>query len=302
MPEFTWSAAPAKINLALHVTGQRDDGFHLLETIAVFAEDAGDRIAVRSADLDSFSIEGPEAAALGSEYPDRNLVVRARDMARAVLADKGFAVPPVEIVLDKRLPAGSGIGGGSADAAATLKALAEHWNADSALPAIAEKAATLGADVPMCLVSRPLTASGIGETIRTVAEMPPLAMVLANPRRHVSTPAVFNALQHKNNAPLPGAGPEGPASAAGWAAWLKEHTRNDLQPPSVALTPEVGACLDALEATGPLLARMSGSGATCFAIHADMEAAQAAASDLLRAYPDWWITATQTGAAAQERQ
>ena len=299
MSGMKWFAAPAKINLALHVTGRRDDGYHAIESIAVFA-DVGDRIGIRSAENDGFSIEGPEAAALAGEDGTQNLVVRARDMARETAEERGIAAPFVEIMLDKRLPAGSGIGGGSADAAATLNGLIECWSAEKAAKAIRDKAVTLGADVPMCLVSKPLVASGIGEDIRPLAHMPPLALVLANPRRHVSTPAVFAALKTKDNPPLPCDETTGPRSARGWAEWLGKNTRNDLQAPSVALTPEIGDCLAAIAATGPLLTRMSGSGATCFGLYADMDAARAAATLLLRQRPDWWITATETGPSPEE--
>ncbi len=300
MSETQWFAAPAKINLALHVTGRRDDGYHLIETIAVFA-DIGDRVGIRSAAADRFTIEGPEAGALANEDNAQNLVIRARDMVRDIARDHGLSAPPVDIVLDKHLPAGSGIGGGSADAAATLAGLMLHWGADAAAQAIRDRAVSLGADVPMCLASIPLVASGVGEQIRPLAGMPALALVLANPRRHVSTPAVFSALAAKENPPLPVSETAGIHSAREWAGWLGERTRNDLQDASTSLTPEIGACLAALDATAPLIARMSGSGATCFAIYADMDAARDAATHLLREKPDWWITATETGASAEEK-
>ncbi|GAB4358944.1 MAG: 4-(cytidine 5'-diphospho)-2-C-methyl-D-erythritol kinase [Oricola sp.] len=296
MPETRWFDARAKINLALHVTGRRADGYHLLETIAVFAG-TGDRVGIRPSGRDRFAIEGPEAGALANEDSAGNLVVRARDLVRRIARDHGIAAPPADIILDKRLPAGSGIGGGSADAAATLNALTLDWDtAGAAAQAVRDRAVTLGADVPMCLASRPLVASGVGERIRPLANMPALALVLANPRRHVSTPAVFSALSVKDNPPLPTDETDGLRSAGDWARWLSKRTRNDLEAPSVSLTPEIGDCLEALLAAGdPLLVRMSGSGATCFAIHADTGSARAAASQLLRKHPDWWITATETG-------
>ncbi|MFZ2103691.1 MAG: 4-(cytidine 5'-diphospho)-2-C-methyl-D-erythritol kinase, partial [Oricola sp.] len=128
MAALTWFDAPAKINLALHVTGRRADGYHLIETIAVFAV-FGDRIGIQDSPADAFHLAGPEAAALLTEDPATNLVVRARDMLRSILAARGRNALPVAITLDKRLPAGSGIGGGSADAAATLRALTGHWSA-----------------------------------------------------------------------------------------------------------------------------------------------------------------------------
>ena len=289
--------APAKINLAVHVTGQRDDGYHTLETIAVFA-DIGDRISAERADRDIFEITGPEAAALAGEDPDRNLVIRARDLLRSLLADAGSVAPPVALTLEKHLPAGSGIGGGSADAAATLRVLAALWDCRDLSEKLTQHAAALGADVPMCLHGRPLVASGIGETIAPLANMPAFAMVLVNPRRHVSTPAVFSKLSKKRNPPLPPDGIADLRDAPAWAAWLSSATRNDLQAPSVSLTPEIEVCLAALEETGALLSRMSGSGATCFGLYGNSEQAEAAATQLLRRHPDWWIKSCMTGPSA----
>ena len=272
--------APAKINLALHVTGQRDDGYHTLETIAVFA-DIGDRITAEPADRDVFEITGPETAALAGENPDRNLVTRARNLLRSLLAETGTDAPPVALTLEKHLPAGSGIGGGSADAAATLRVLAALWDCRKISEKLAQQAAALGADVPMCLHGRPLVATGIGEAIAPVANMPALAMVLVNPRRHVSTPAVFSKLSEKRNPPLPLDGIADLRDAPGWAAWLKAATRNDLQAPSVSLTPDIDGCLAALEETDALLSRMSGSGATCFGLYGNAAQAEAAATQLL---------------------
>ncbi|MFZ2103113.1 MAG: 4-(cytidine 5'-diphospho)-2-C-methyl-D-erythritol kinase, partial [Oricola sp.] len=165
---------------------------------------------------------------------------------------------------------------------------------------IEETAVSLGADVPMCLASRPLFAAGVGEEIRPLGNMPALAVVLANPRKHVSTPAVFSALAQKDNPPIPLADTDSLATAADWAAWLGEYSRNDLQAPSARLAQEIDACLAALAATSPLLARMSGSGATCFGLYDCMDAARDAATRLLQAHPEWWITATLTGPTPEE--
>jgi len=289
--------APAKINLALHVTGQRADGYHTLETIAVFA-DIGDCITAEPAYRDAFDITGPEAAALAGEAPQENLVLRARDLLRSLLSETGVDAPPVALTLEKHLPAGSGIGGGSADAAATLHALTALWDCHDIAGKLAQQAAALGADVPMCLHGKPLVASGIGETIAPLANLPALAVVLVNPRRHVSTPAVFSKLAAKNNPPLPLGGTTSLRDASDWAAWLKVATRNDLQAPSVSLTPEIEACLAALEETGALLTRMSGSGATCFGLYDGAVQAEAAAMHLLRRHPDWWIKSCMTGPSA----
>ncbi|WP_425419230.1 4-(cytidine 5'-diphospho)-2-C-methyl-D-erythritol kinase [Oricola indica] len=297
MGEPVWIDAPAKINLALHVTGQRPDGYHLIETLAVFA-DIHDRIAVALAEKDGFVVEGSEASALAGEDPSSNLVIRARDFLRDIADKAGMAAPSVNVRLEKNLPTGSGIGGGSADAAATLRALSALWRLDHLEQTIRDHAVRLGADVPMCLASMPLVARGIGEDLEPLSGMPALDILLVNPRRHISTPAVFKALDRKDNAPLPQANiASGPH---GLADWLARETRNDLEAPSVRLTPAIGDCLVALDATDPLLARMSGSGATCFAIYPDGDTARDAASRLLRDHPDWWIKTGRTGPSGRE--
>lgn len=297
MSDTTRVFAPAKINLALHVVGQRDDGYHLLETLAVFA-DAGDRLTLEPSDTDTFAVNGPEAAALSGEDPASNLVCRARDLVRR---HAGIATPPVALTLDKHLPAGAGIGGGSADAAAAIRALAAHWGLDdTAREAIRREAAGLGADVPMCLVSRPLVARGIGEAIAPVTPFPALPAVLVNPRRHVSTPAVFAALEARENPPLPAV--DGHAAVPALAEWLATHTRNDLQETAMKLHPVIRDCLSALEATGALMTRMSGSGATCFGLYGDDRTAARAAEALAEAHPSWWIRAVRTSAGQEEAQ
>ncbi|MDR6081539.1 4-diphosphocytidyl-2-C-methyl-D-erythritol kinase [Agrobacterium sp. SORGH_AS440] len=198
----TVEAAPAKVNLALHVTGQRADGYHLLESLVVFTE-AGDTIHIQDADVDSFSISGPFGDLLHAGDGGNNLVTRARDLLRNALASMGQPAPPVAIHLEKNLPVASGIGGGSADAAATLRALLRHWRAGMTADRISSIALTLGADVPMCLESRSLIARGIGEDIEPVNDLPELFLVLANPLKAVSTPEIFRRLQNKANPPLP---------------------------------------------------------------------------------------------------
>ncbi len=185
--------APAKINLALHVVGQRDDGYHLLESLVVFTR-FGDRVTVGRAEADQFVVTGPHASAVPTD--GSNLVLRARDTLRSALpSDAGF---PVSISLEKNLPPASGIGGGSSDAAATLKALALLWSLEDAwLPA--EIGLSLGADVPMCLSPQPALVSGIGERIERLPDFPTLFIVLVNPGVEVSTPAVFSRLKVKHN-------------------------------------------------------------------------------------------------------
>lgn len=280
--------APAKVNLALHVTGRRGDGYHLLDSLVAFAP-LGDVLRLSPAEGFSLSLSGPEAAGLPAG-PD-NLVLRA-----AALMGPG---PGARFALQKRLPAASGIGGGSADAAAALRGLGALRGPGTALP---EGLAQLGADVPMCLHPRPARTRGIGDQITPVA-LPPLPAVLVNPRQELSTPSVFNALQNKENPPLPEIPPF--AGAAECIDWLAGQ-RNDLQAPALALAPVIGTVLAALSARpGCRLARMSGSGATCFGLFATTAEAEAAAQALAAAHPGWWVGAGLLGdqtAAAEPRR
>ncbi|MFC3003094.1 4-(cytidine 5'-diphospho)-2-C-methyl-D-erythritol kinase [Falsiroseomonas tokyonensis] len=261
--------APAKVNLFLRVTGRRADGYHLLDSLAVFAS-IGDRVSAAPAAALRLTLGGPEAAALTAE-PD-NLVLRA---ARALGAGRGAALH-----LDKHLPVASGIGGGSADAAAALRVLAGLWGVSADLPALA---AGLGADVPVCLAGRPARMQGVGEVLSPVPPLPPCGLLLANPRLPLATPAVFRARQGGFSAPaeLPAAW----ADAAALAEWLGP-LGNDLQEAAITLCPPVAEVLAAIEAQpGCLLARMSGSGATCFGLFATPAQAEAAAAALPA---EWW--------------
>lgn len=275
--------APAKINLALAVTSRREDGYHLLDSLVTFTA-FGDRIGLAPAAEDRFTLTGRFCGVLSAEAD--NLVTRARDRLRAALAPTGQPVPPVHIHLEKNLPIASGIGGGSADAAATLRGLISLWKAELPADGLDALALGLGADVPMCLASRPLRARGVGEAITPVA-LPALPIVLANPLVGVSTPAVFQALASRHNPPLALAG------AAGWAEALA-RLRNDLEPPARRLCPEIAAISESLAATGAGLVRMSGSGATCFALYDTDAAAETAAVALSRRHPHWFFAATST--------
>ncbi|MEW9616364.1 4-(cytidine 5'-diphospho)-2-C-methyl-D-erythritol kinase [Shinella sp. S4-D37] len=275
--------APAKINLALAVTGRREDGYHLLDSLVTFTA-VGDRIGLAPAAEDRFTLSGRFGGALSAGAD--NLVTRARDRLRAALATTGQAAPPVHIHLEKNLPIASGIGGGSADAAATLRGLLRLWRAALPGDALEALALGLGADVPMCLAGRPLLARGVGEEITPVA-LPALAMVLANPLVGVSTPAVFQALASRNNPPLALAG------AAGWADALS-GLRNDLEPAARRLCPQIAVIAESLATTGPALVRMSGSGATCFALYETDAAAGTAAAALACRHPHWFFAATRT--------
>ncbi len=288
----TREAAPAKINLALHVTGQRADGYHLLDSIVTFASH-GDRLSFSPADHDSFSLAGRFGPLLSdkAEGKDGNLVLKARDFLRDALAAQGRAASPVAIELEKNLPVASGIGGGSADAAATLRGLLRFWQASLSPDRLAEIALNLGADVPMCLESRPLRARGIGEQIDMLDAMPRFALVLANPLQAVSTPDIFRRLTHKDHPPI-----DAPPEESDRGKWIRflANQRNDLEVPARALLPEIAEISDMLRNAGARLVRMSGSGATCFGIFDDCAGADAAERQLARLRPDWYFQATET--------
>lgn len=288
----TREAAPAKINLALHVTGQRADGYHLLDSIVAFASH-GDRLSFSSAERDSFSLDGRFGPLLSgkAEGKDGNLVLKARDLLRDALTAQGRTTGPVAIELEKNLPVASGIGGGSADAAATLRGLLRFWQASLSPEMLSEIALKLGADVPMCLESRPLRARGIGEQIDMLDTMPGFALVLANPLKAVSTPDIFRRLTDKDHPAI-----DEPPANGDRGAWIRflAGQRNDLEAPARALLPEISEISDMLRNAGARLVRMSGSGATCFGIFDDRAHADAAERQLSRLQPDWYFQATET--------
>ena len=272
----TEERAPAKVNLTLHVTGQRADGYHLLDSLVVFT-DLADRLALSAAPKLSLTVTGPMAAGVPADAS--NLVLRA-----ATLLGAGG----VAITLEKHLPMAAGLGGGSSDAAAALRGLARLLG--RALPT-PQALAGLGADVPVCLAARTRRMGGIGEALAEVPPLPRFWLVLANPGVAVPTPAVFAALRDKTGRPMPLALPRC-ASAAELATFLRMQ-RNDLEAPAKALQPAIGRVLAALAAQpGCLLARMSGSGATCFGLFADPLHAAAAARGISAAEPGWWLRDT----------
>jgi len=281
--------APAKVNLFLHVVGRREDGYHLLDSLAVFSP-AADLLEAAPAPTLSLAVDGPFGAALAGE-PD-NLVLRA---ARA-LAEAAGVAPRAALRLSKRLPVASGIGGGSADAAATLRALDRLWGLGFGADRLAGLAAALGADVPVCVASRPARMGGVGATLSPAPALPACGLLLVNPGVGLETPAVFRARTGAFSEPA--ALPPGWADAAAMARDLGE-LRNDLEAPAIALCPPVAAVLAALrELPGCLLARMSGSGATCFGLFADAASARDAAP-LLPAL--WWREAGGLGPASAAR-
>ena len=269
-------AAWAKVNLYLHVVGRRADGYHLLDSLTVFPG-ACDRLSAVRADTLTLEVEGPGAAGL-SAGPD-NLVLRA---ARALASAAGVEAG-ARLVLDKRLPVASGIGGGSADAAAALRLLARLWNVRLPAERLRAVALELGADVPVCLDSRPARMEGVGERLQPAPSLPECGMALVNPGVAVATPDVFRARDGAFSAApaLPDAWPDAAAMAGDLAVLC-----NDLEAPALSLCPAIATVLDWLRGQpGCLLARMSGSGATCFGLFAEGDAAAAVAA---RAPASWW--------------
>ena len=271
--------APAKVNLFLHVRGQRQDGYHLLESLAVFPE-IGDEIEVRPAEELSLTIDGPQAD--GLDCGPENLICRVADL----MGGHGASLR-----LTKNLPIASGIGGGSADAAATMRLLARYWKA----PIPPDGGLCLGADVPVCLRTKTQWMAGIGNELHAGPCHPAFWMVLVNPGISVPTGGVFRNLARKDNPPFIAPPDRGFASFDALLDWLRQQ-RNDLQAPALALCPEIEMVLSSM-ISAPF-ARMSGSGATCFALFDTASSADAFANSLQRAQPRWWVRA---GAVAAMR-
>jgi 4-diphosphocytidyl-2-C-methyl-D-erythritol kinase len=266
--------APAKINLALHVTGRRADGYHRLDSIVCFA-DLGDWVTLTPAPAIALGVTGPMAAGVPDD--NRNLAWRA-----AAMFDPNIGV---DIHLEKHLPAAAGIGGGSSDAAAVLRGVSDMWQRP--LPNRADILA-LGADIPVCLRAGACHMAGIGEDIKDIPTLPPLYAVLVTPNIAVPTGVVFNGLTCANTAPLP---PLRWSGFADFIAWL-QITRNDLEPPACAYAPAIRQAISRLQGQPHCaLARMSGSGATCFGLFEKRDHAQTAARALAATYPDWWVQA-----------
>ncbi len=275
--------APAKINLTLHVTGQRADGYHLLDSLVVFA-DCGDELSLIP---QGFKVDGPFGAALNDTLPENNLILRAARLFGAATGTAPKAVTgPVGFHLTKNLPVSSGIGGGSADCAAALHLLNGWFNKPFNDDDLAALGLQLGADVPVCLAGKPTHMQGVGDVLWHVPPLPDMAVVLVNPGVAVSTPAVFKALPQKDNAPM--ALPDGWKSYADFVGWLTQQ-RNDLEEPARLEAPLVADALHALK--GADIARMSGSGATVFGLCETLNAAQALAAEIMKNHPDWWVKA-----------
>ena len=283
--------AHAKINLYLHVTGRREDGYHLLDSLAVFAG-AGDRLHLSPTTQgheDHLTLQGPFSK--GLEADGDNLVLKAARGLRQTQGDTGNTFPAASLLLEKHLPVASGIGGGSADAACALRLLTRFWN----LPpeTAIHVAPTLGADVPVCLAQKATRMEGIGEILTAAPPLPEMGMILVNPGVSVSTPSIFKRLAAtggiKARTPLT-------FPAEGWPSLdalvsFLDQTDNDLQPHAIAQEPIIATVLEHLAALPHVrFSRMSGSGATCFALFDSAEQAVQAAKQLAEqdAAQTWW--------------
>jgi len=281
--------APAKLNLYLHIVGRNSEGYHLLESLVAFTR-SGDRLSAAPAETLGLETDGPFAAPLRETADEDNLVLKAARRLEAWASAEGHRVPGARLHLDKILPVASGIGGGSADAAAALLALKQLWHLPIAMDALLALAQSLGSDVPACVAGEAALMEGVGERLSPVPALPSVPVLLVNPG--VALP-VYRAFR-ETCAIEPGTRlkPIGPfADAAQLSAALGE-TRNDLEVPAIALCPPIAAVLRALEASSALFWRMSGSGATCFGLFADPVAATIAAAQLKQDQPGWWVLPT----------
>jgi 4-diphosphocytidyl-2-C-methyl-D-erythritol kinase len=283
MPDSTLRlAAPAKLNLYLHVTGKRADGYHLLDSLVAFA-DVADRVAIAPAAALSFTADGPFAGSFAGEDPAGNLVVRA---ARELAAATGNE-PNIALSLTKNLPVASGIGGGSADAAACLRGLARLWGIDPVGGTVMGIAAKLGSDIPACVSGKVSYMGGVGTELAPAPDLPPAGLLLVNPGIGLSTPSVYRARRGDFTPAMRFA--EAPKDARALARLLAERC-NDLAEPAIVLVPEIAAVLNEIGRTeGCLLARMSGSGATCFGLFDDAATAARAGDAIRAAKPGWWV-------------
>lgn len=268
-------AAPAKVNLTLHLRGRRDDGYHLLDSLVVFPQ-VGDHLAAQPGERTELNITGPFAA--GLETGNDNLVLRAARL----LSEQTRPGANALMTLEKALPIASGIGGGSSDAAAALRILSRLWNVE--IPA--DLALSLGADVPVCLAAPdPQRMQGIGEHVTPAPSLPDFWMVLVNPGVAVPTGAVFRAVEDVNPPPPPEM-PDHFSDFRAFAGWLQSQ-RNDLQAPAISVAPAVSDVLAAL--SDAPFHRMSGSGATCFALFETQAQAQSCRDHIAAAEPGWWV-------------
>jgi len=285
VPDVLFERAPAKINLTLHILGRRADGWHELESLVAFTR-SGDTLSLRPGGALSLAVDGPSAAAAGNL--DDNLALKAARHLAAGVADLTLGA----LTLTKRLPVAAGIGGGSSDAAAALRLLARANNLALDDPRLSEAARATGADVPVCLAAHARMMSGIGERLGEPLDLPPLVALIVNPGKPLETRHVFTRMNiapgtMTGGAPHPAIG-HGLQIEALFAALRKG--RNDMEDAACTLLPVIGDVLAVLSAApGCRLARMSGSGATCFALFTDCRAAGRAKKTILQAHPEWWV-------------
>jgi 4-diphosphocytidyl-2-C-methyl-D-erythritol kinase len=282
--------ARAKLNLYLHIVGRRADGFHLIESLIGFA-DVGDVLTLSpEPHATRLTLEGPFAPELGGTDPKDNLVLRAAGLLADWARAQGESLKGAALALEKNLPVASGIGGGSADAAAALRGLVRLWDLSIGNSALAEIAGRLGADVPACLEGRAALMEGIGERVTPLADLPAVPLLLVNPRIPLATPAVYRIFREQHAiATAARPKPAGPFGDMGALIAALKQTQNDLEPPAIALCPEIGRVLTALKESGAALARMSGSGASCFGLFTDRAKAAAAHKNLQAMAPHWWV-------------
>lgn len=276
--------APAKVNLYLHITGRRDDGYHQLDSLFVFTT-FGDVITLTPAETISLTIDGPFAQLLAREAPHKNLIYRA-----AILLQKKFSISSgAHIQLTKNIPIGAGLGGGSSDAAAVLNGLRRFWNLPIDDDALSTLGFSLGADIPACLLQQSALISDAGEKVQPITLPCALSVLLVNTQQPLSTAAVFQQYQrenhpfstNKNNLLL--------TDKKNFLATLLKN-KNDLESAAIALQPDIQTLLYFLQEKTPcLFARMSGSGATCFALFDDHAAAQHAATLTQLNFPTYWV-------------
>jgi 4-diphosphocytidyl-2-C-methyl-D-erythritol kinase len=289
MADTVTVAAAAKVNLALHIVGRRDDGFHLLESLIGFTEIA-DHITLTASDDISLDVSGPEQKALTDS--NDNLIIRAARLVKDHVNGTGGA----HFALEKHIPVAAGLGGGSADAAATVQGCETLWNITSTVPiGDATLAAGLGADVPVCRFGRAAWVWGIGERVTPAPSWPDLWMVLVNPRIPVPTAKVFQAFSGQLKKPeiQSGAGPTWSPSVDDFIEFLASR-ENSLTDAALSIAPVIAEVLAVISAAPEcLLARMSGSGPTCFGLFASESEAQTAAKALAGGKPAWWVRATR---------
>lgn len=284
MTTGTSRVATAKINLFLHVGDKRPDGYHELRSLVVFAG-LGDVLSVQPAEVLSLKVSGPMAKGLESD--DRNLVLRAAMSLQAWARGQGHRALGASLHLEKHLPLASGIGGGSSDAAAVLHLLVSHWGLPIHLDDLSRLAAAIGADVPVCLRGQSSWMSGLGDVVEPAMPLPSFHLLLVNPGVQVATADVFRALKVRSGAVAPVMPPK--LTLREFVGWL-DRTINDLAAPARILSPVIARVEQAIVATQDcLLARMSGSGATCFGIYAGEASVRAAAAEVSSAHPEWWV-------------